>query len=287
MKIRKATSLTAALSFIVMVVTSIILYIVPQGRIAYWADWRLFGLTKEEWGNIHINTGSLFLLALGLHIYYNWTPIVNYMRNRAKHLTIFTREFNLALVITFVCVLGTHFAIPPFSSILAVSDTIKDQAAEKYGEPPYGHAELSSLKTFTRKMGIDLEKGIEKLRTAGFMVEDGNQTLADIGKKNHVPPQQIYLVMKPVSIDPRKASVAAGKSAALPESPLPGTGNMTLADLCAQYNLNVKTLVRDLAKAGIKAEESLTIKKIAEKNQTAAVDIYEHIRLAGLGQLNK
>ena len=51
MKMRKITSLTAALSFLLMVLTSIILYIVPQGRVAYWADWRLWGLSKTDWGN--------------------------------------------------------------------------------------------------------------------------------------------------------------------------------------------------------------------------------------------
>ncbi len=49
MNIRKTTSLTAGLSFIAMVMTSVILYIVPQGRIAYWSDWRLLGLSKEQW----------------------------------------------------------------------------------------------------------------------------------------------------------------------------------------------------------------------------------------------
>jgi hypothetical protein len=60
--IRKVTSLTAALAFILMVLTSIVLYIVPQGRVAYWADWRLLGLTKTDWGNININLGLLFLI---------------------------------------------------------------------------------------------------------------------------------------------------------------------------------------------------------------------------------
>jgi len=78
MKVRKIASLTAALSFLLMVLTSIILYIVPEGRVAYWADWRLWGLTKSDWGNIHINLGLLFLIALFLHIYYNWKPLVLY-----------------------------------------------------------------------------------------------------------------------------------------------------------------------------------------------------------------
>jgi hypothetical protein len=62
-----------------MVLTSIILYIVPQGRVAYWADWKLWGLTKTDWGNIHINLGLLFLIALFIHIYYNWKPLINYL----------------------------------------------------------------------------------------------------------------------------------------------------------------------------------------------------------------
>ena len=71
MKIRKITSLIALLSFLLLILNSIVLYIVPHGRIAYWADWRLWGLTKTEWENQHIIIGILFLLAIFLHIYYN------------------------------------------------------------------------------------------------------------------------------------------------------------------------------------------------------------------------
>ena len=286
MNIRKTTSLTAGLSFIAMVITSVILYIVPQGRIAYWSDWRLWGLSKEQWGNIHINTGILFLLALGLHIYYNWTPIKNYLKNKTKNLIIFTREFNVALVLTLICILGTQFELPPFSSILAVSESIKDQAAVKYGEPPYGHAELSSLKTFTQKTGLDLDQSLERIRSAGFDVTDGNQTLISISKINNIPPQQIYLVMKP-KVEDANQVVSVGKVIQLPDSPPPGTGNMTLADLCAQFNLNIKTLLRDLSAAGIKGDDSQTIKKIAETNQTGPMDIYEHIKIASLKQISK
>lgn len=83
-------------SFVVLVLTSIILYIVPQGRVAYWADWHLWGMTKTEWGNLHINLGFLFLFAGLLHIFYNWEPIKAYMKNRAKELRVFTPSFNVA-----------------------------------------------------------------------------------------------------------------------------------------------------------------------------------------------
>ena len=46
MNIRRITSLTALLTFILLILTAVILYIVPQGRIAYWANWQLWGLSK-------------------------------------------------------------------------------------------------------------------------------------------------------------------------------------------------------------------------------------------------
>lgn len=285
MKLRKITSLTAGLAFVVMVTTSVILYIVPQGRIAYWADWRLWGLTKEQWGDVHINTGILFMLALMLHIYYNWTRIVNYLKSKTKTLKVFTKEFNTALALTVVCISGTLFEIPPFSSVLAVSESIKDQAAETYGEPPYGHAELSSLKTFTKKVGLDLDQGMERIRAAGFSVEDASQTLADISKKHNVPPQQIYLAMRPKDQASNVKPALAGRAIKLPGSPPTGTGDMTLADLCTQFNLNIKTLIRDLAKMEIEAEDDLTIKKIAANNQTSPMDVYEGIKEAALVQV--
>ena len=155
-----------------MVLTSIILYVVPQGRVAYWADWRFWGLTKTDWGNIHINLGLLFLIALFVHLYYNWKPLINYLKDKAKKIKVFTHEFNAALVITVVFILGTYLLVPPFSWVMSLNEHFKDSGAEKYGEPPYGHAELSSLKTFAKKLKLDLTKSMELLDQAGYPVED-------------------------------------------------------------------------------------------------------------------
>lgn len=172
MNIRRITSLIASLAFVLMVLTSIILYVVPQGRVAYWADWRFWGLTKTDWGNIHINMGFLFLIALIVHLYYNWKPLINYLKDKAKKIKVFTPEFNGALVITIAFVVGTYLLVPPFSWIMSLNDHFKDSGAEKYGEPPYGHAELSSLRTFAKKLKLDLTKSMKLLDQAGYPVED-------------------------------------------------------------------------------------------------------------------
>jgi hypothetical protein len=64
----------------------------------------------------------------------------------------------------------------------------------------------------------------------------------------------------------------------LPESAPPGTGNLTLADFCTQFNLNMKLVVRELKKQGIDASEELTLKKIATQNKTSPTDMYERIK---------
>ena len=199
MNIRKITSLTMLISFVLCILTSVILYIVPHGRIAYWSGWRLWGLDKTQWTNLHINLGVLFLIAGFLHIYYNWKPINAYLKNKSKQMKVFTIDFNIALIITLIVAIGTYLQIPPMSTIINIGESIKDSATDKYGEPPYGHAELSSLKLFTKKLDIDLSKSMKLLRQADIQFEDETQTIIEIAKANNLTPKQLYEIIKPAS----------------------------------------------------------------------------------------
>ena len=196
MKVRKITSLTAFLSFIVLLLTSIILYIVPHGRVAYWSDWHLWGLSKTQWGNLHINIGVLFLLSMFLHIYLNWKAIVNYLKNPSKKIIVFTGDFNVALILLTIFCLGTYLEIPPLSWTLDLNESIKDVTSKKYGEPPYGHAELSSLKLFAKRTELDLKESLERLTNAGIDFQDESQTILEIAQLNHISPKELYLLMK-------------------------------------------------------------------------------------------
>lgn len=266
---RKITSLTALLSFIVLILTSIILYIVPAGRVAYWADYRLWGLTKGEWGSLHINLGVLFLLAILLHTYYNWNAIKAYLRNNSKELKIFTREFNIALMFVVVFSLGTYFEFPPFSTIISIGESISADAEKLYGEPPYGHAELSSLKTFAKKVGLDLDVSVQRLKDAGFIVEGSDQPLIEIAAANQVSPQDIYLTISPKSERTDKT---------LPSEPPSGLGKRPLIDLCQEYSISSKTVLRILDENGIEAREEMSIKEIADNAGKDPLSIYEIIR---------
>jgi len=262
--------LTALISFILLLLNSIVLYIVPHGRIAYWADWRLWGLTKTEWANQHIIIGILFLLAIFLHIYYNWNLIVAYLKNRTRQLKIFTREFNIALILTIVCTVGAYVEVAPFNWVLDFSESIKNSAAKKHGAPPYGRAELSTLKTFTSKMGLDLGNSIAALQKAGISLENEQQNLLEIAKLNKMSPQQLYLVMKRNKQDTGTAG--------LPDMPKSGLGKLTLSDLCQEYQINLSGVMKVFGDKKIKGSPAMKVKEIAEQNNLKPADLYEIIK---------
>lgn len=273
MNVRKITSMTMLLSLLVLILNSIILYVVPEGRVAYWADWKFFGLTKGDWSAQHTTVGVLFLIAGLLHIYFNWKPIVAYMKNRARQVKIFTGSFNAALVLTVIFVVGTYYNIPPMSTILEISESFKDSASDTYGEPPYGHAESSSLKMFTKRENLDLEKSLELLRDAGVTVDGPQDTLKVIAKSNNRSPQQIYEIIKPaVKIAERETESVTAR---FPDAPESGWGKKKLSEACAEYGLDLSRILKQLGDKGLVAEAEMNIKDIAAVNDMDPMGVFE------------
>jgi Domain of unknown function (DUF4405) len=268
MNMRKVTSLTALVSFVLLMLTSIILYIVPSGRVAYWSGWKLMLLSKEQWGAVHINLGFLLLIAIILHTYYNWSAIVGYLKNRSKQVRVFTPDFSISLLVTLVVFFGTLAGLPPMNSIIHLGESITEQANLEYGEPPYGHAELSPLKDFSEKVKVELDVGLALLKAAGIQVSGPEQTMKEIAEANGLTPKDLYLTIKP-----NTAAVAE----AMPEEAPGGTGQRTLAQICEMYQLNPEKIVQWLATKNINAELDLSLKDIAAANSVDPHAIYAEI----------
>lgn len=269
--------MTLLLSFIVLIINSLILYVVPEGRVAYWANWSFWGLTKNHWGEQHTTVGFLFLFSGLLHTFYNWKAITAYLKNQTRQIKIFTAPFNVALILVALFVVGTYYQIPPMSTICHISASFKGDAAEKYGEPPYGHAELSSLKMLMQKEGGDLEKSLQLLTQAGIQFEGEQDILKDIATRNNKSPQQIYQIIKPTGAEVKK-KVTHGASSSLPDHPQSGWGNKKLSDICATYSLNQQEVINGFAERGIMAKPEATIKKIAGDNNTTPMAIFEALK---------
>ena len=196
MSLKKITSLTLLFSFVVLTVSSIVLYVMPHGRVAFWADWHYWGLAKADWDNIHINSGILFLAAACLHVVLNWALVLAYVRKKARGARRpMSGECAGALGITLAVVVGTILMLPPFTLTLELSDALKDRGEQKYGTPPYGHAELSSVEVLSRRMGLDPMISVRNLTDSGMTAADGKQSLLEVAKANHTTPREIYDVM--------------------------------------------------------------------------------------------
>jgi hypothetical protein len=279
MNIRKITSMTMLVSLVVLLVNSVILYIVPEGRVAYWADWHMAGLTKTEWGDQHVTVGVLFLVASVLHMYFNWSVITAYMKNKAREIKVFTSSFNAAVLITLLVAIGTYYEVPPMSSIIHLGGELKEGGARKYGEPPYGHAELSSLKLFAKKEGIDAEKALELIQQAGLKAESSKETLKNIAANNRLTPQQVYEIIKPATIEvvaPTAGAAAAPVS--FPDHPRPGFGKRSLVEVCGELGLDPEMIVSGLKGMGIDCNGSQSIKDIGEASGKEPMEIFEAIR---------
>ena len=192
---KKITSLTLGFSFLTMSFTGIMLYIVPKGKIAYWADWQMFGLSKGDYGDIHTTSMVVFILFGGFHIYYNWKPIVSYMKDTTKKVSFTKKEFLIALFINLFFVIGTLYSFQPMKVVLDVGSDIKNYWTKEYGKPPYNHAEDSSLKKFIKKMDIDIDDAKEELNENGIKY-NMTQSLKEIARKNGVSPQKIYEIIE-------------------------------------------------------------------------------------------
>lgn len=266
MNMRRITSLTALLAFAMLILTSLILYMVPAGRVANWAGWTLWGLSKEQWTAVHLNLGVLLLLSMILHLYYNWAALVSYLKNRARQVRILTPEFNISLLITLVVCAGTLSDLPPMSSIVGLGDALSEQGNLAYGEPPYGHAELSPLEDFTAKIDIPLEQALAALQDAGIAVVSPGQTLQEIAAANGTSPQHIYLAIKPAP--------APGSETRMPEEAPAGTGKRTLAQICEIYQLDPEQVLQGLRREGIVADADQMMKDIAAANSLDPHGLY-------------
>lgn len=104
-----------------MTVTGLVLYFVPEGRVASWVNWEFIGLTKIEWGNIHIVFSIVFAIAGGYHPYLNWKPFMNYISGKFEKTQKFRKELTISSVVTLLVVVGSIYLFPPFNNVIDFS----------------------------------------------------------------------------------------------------------------------------------------------------------------------
>jgi len=262
LKYQRFVSLTAGLSFIIVFISSGVLYFIPDRGVTGWTAWRFLGLDKQQWDNLHINVGILFLVFIVWHIYFNWKPIKAYLKVK-REWKVFTKEFNVALVVTLLFAVGTITMTFPLSALVNIGNGIKAANSMKNGNPPFGYAEYSTLEDFCRITHIDLAKARKRLEAAHIAFPSTQATLQKIARTNDTSPRALFGIMRD-----------ADTRFALPTDLPVGIARKSLTMLKQEYHIDLDKFIAHLAHYGIEATPGSTFKRLAKQHSLHPAQLY-------------
>lgn len=263
---RRYVSILLFFCLVVMGVSGVVLYIMPHGRIAYWVRWHLFGLNKDQWGNVHIVFGFAMVVLGVWHLFLNWKAFLNYLKGRLGILT--SREFVLSLVAVIFVFAGTVYDIYPFKVVSQVGERIKESWAKSITPPPVPHAEKLPLSKIAQMLGASPEDVVAFLKKRGFKVKGAFQPFGEIARENGMTPAGLYEIVS--------SAFSTGK-ASNEKFTFTGLGRLTIGELCKKLGLSPSQCEERLEKNSIRASLSDEVKDVAFRHGMAPRELAELI----------
>ena len=245
------------LSFLMLLVSWVILYISPPGRVANWSDWRMLGLTKTGWENQHAIFGFAFAILSIFHLFFiNWKAFLSYLKTKASAGLKSPGELLASVLLVLLCGFGTFFALQPFSSIIDFGNRISASWERRESSPPVPHAEAMTLVELARQPGLGRDAALlkSKLEKAGYAVGSVQETLAEIAARNRTTAEALYRHIAPAE---------SGKH----RLPAEGLGRRTLQEIADGAGVSATSLQLALRQKGVEAKPEMTLKSIADRNR--------------------
>jgi len=280
---RSLTAFLVTWSFLVLTVTGTILYIVPHGRIAFWTHWSLLGLEKEQWAGVHMIFGGIFIATGLLHLYYNWKPFMKYLAERAKGHIQVKQELVVSVALTGLVIALSVFDLPPASWVFAWNEQIKRTwVTSPELEPPFGHAEESSLAGIAKRMDLDLPSAMAALKAEDIRFDSERDSLEKIARANSTTPMAIYGIMHRFEAS-RKPVALTGLTPEELEARFAGSGlgRKRLDELLEQIGLDQATALHRLTEAGISAGPRDNLRQLAEQHGDTPIGLLKIMLIPG------
>lgn len=253
---RGFTSITTSLSFIGLAFTGVVLFFMPPGRIANWTGWTYAGLSKHQWGGLHVWFSLLFVVICIVHVFFNWKVLLNYFKDKSREHLALRWEWSLSLALCCLLFAGTIRGAKPFASVLAWQESIKASYDRVPGQAPIPHAELLTLQQLADKVeAVDADTLETNLKAKGLELTSPDEIIGSIAERHGKTPSEVY-------------QLALG-SASVPQTHGPGGGGvqrfgqMTLKDYCEQTGLDLVTATDKLKQAGCTVSANMVMRDIA------------------------
>lgn len=263
--LRRFTSLCIGFSFLIMSYTGVILFLSPKGRVANWTNWQFLGFDKTQYANLHVTFMVLFLVGVLIHIYLNWIPLFNYLKNKTKAFSLLTKEFLLALGINGLFVIGTLYYWTPFEQFLDFQEALKGSWEQRVDQAPYAHAELSTLEEFAMRTHKNLDTIVAPLNASKLRGVESNKTIADIAKDNNLSPARLFEIIN------HKPSTTPLKEGG-------GYGKLSLRAAADMYAFSLESSLHVIQAKGFNANENSTLKEIADALHVKPIELLELLK---------
>jgi uncharacterized membrane protein YgcG len=285
---RAMTSVLIAASFLLLLVSGVILFVSPPGRVANWSNWRLLGLTKHEWSGVHTWFAAVFVVMVVFHLVFNFRPLMNYFRDRISRRLGWRWEWVVALALCGGVFAGAQTCVPPFSTLLNFGERVKQSWEDTRTAAPLPHAELLSLKDLVGQGKVPYETAVERLEARGFKRIRPETIVQDLAQSNQVSAQRVYEIIQGQRDGGRGGGghgfAKAGESGEQAEQGAGhgagdgrggfgkggggagGAGWQTLAQYCSSRNIALTNSTARLQAKGIKFTADQTLREIALGN---------------------
>jgi len=259
-------------SFIIILLSGIVLYIAPPGRVSNWTNWMLFGFSKAGWQAIHTIFSLTFVFLSVFHlIVFNWKVLWFYFVSRTSKGINKQKELLVSLALIVVVFSGTYFNIQPFKAVMDFGEWTTESWETKEDLAPIPHAELLTIKELSQKY---VKKSADSIllifRQKGLRADSTGQTIAKISELNNLTPAKLYSMITPVNITSNMETVHKPQ--------FQGLGRKTLREIATERGIDVNVLIEVLRKSNIKANPDDKLKAVAESNGKTPLEIAEIIK---------
>lgn len=260
--LRGFISLYITLSFVIIIVSGIILYFAPPGRVANWSNWRFLGLLKNQWQSVHTIFTFIFIIAAGFHLFFNWKPFVAYLKTKFESKIKLRMELissAFVVMLFFVMVIYDFF---PFKSVMDFGDQLKESWSNVSNEPPIPHAEDLLLTEFSSIIKMSVDEIKKRLSSENISVPSDDIRIKEIAELNGISPNRIYNLVKRTGSN---LNTSSGEGR--------GYGRKSIQEICLENNIKVETALSNLRLNGIEAGPDEKLKDISLKHNMMPVDI--------------
>jgi hypothetical protein len=263
---KKIISLSLLYALVFMIISGIVLFIMPHGRVAYWTGWTFLSLNKDQWQALHTISGFIMVITGIFHLYFNWKPMKSYLVSKLS--SKISTEFLLVSLLAIVISVMTIMQLPPFQSFMDFGDGVKARWEKNIIEAPMPHFEDLSLSQIAKKSGVDVQNILTRL-SQKRVIANADDVLKELAAKHELVPSELYSLFRDVVTTTTLKSEAEAPKAGS------GLGRKSLAQVCETLGHTQQECAENLKQHGIKADFEKSLKDIATEHDLLPNELYK------------